>query len=53
VPLLPPETIASPLPEDETVLTTPIVDKALSVVGETVNVAVATAPSEIAVEFMP
>jgi hypothetical protein len=53
VPLLPFETIASPPPDDEAVLTTLIVDELLSVVGETVNVAVATEPSEIAVEFMP
>ena len=53
MPPTPVEAIESPLPDDDEVLTTLMVEDELNVEGETVNVAIATVPSAIAVEFRP
>jgi hypothetical protein len=53
VPPPPVETIELPLPDDDEVFTTLTVEDALKVEGETVNVAIATVPSAIPVEFRP
>jgi len=50
---MPVEAIELPVPDDDEVLTTLMVEDECNVKGETVKVAIATVPSAIAVEFRP
>ena len=52
-PPMPVEAIELPVPDDDEVLTTLMVEDECNVKGETVKVAIATVPSAIAVEFRP